>query len=140
MPELPRTNECPYCDRAMRVSQCACDACAVKIEGEFPSIPLGNLPTAHQRFIEMFVLASGNLKEIASHAGVSYPTVRNRLDKVIAALRDEITTEQKRSSIKKTGKTVRGPREKGKDVGKSSHKQRAGVPDGPSVAEIIKQI
>ena len=38
----------------------------------------------------MFVLAGGNLKVIAEQTGVSYPTVRSRLDKVIAALRDEI--------------------------------------------------
>jgi hypothetical protein len=44
----------------------------------------------HQRFIEMFVLASGNLKAIAEQAGVSYPTVRSRLDKIIDALRQVI--------------------------------------------------
>ena len=45
----------------------------------------------HQRFIEMFVLAGGNLKEIAEQVGVSYPTIRSRLDKVIDALRAEIS-------------------------------------------------
>jgi hypothetical protein len=38
----------------------------------------------------MFVLASGSLKEIAEKTGVSYPTVRSRLDKVIEVLRAEI--------------------------------------------------
>ena len=38
----------------------------------------------------MFVLAGGNLKQIAEQTGVSYPTVRSRLDKVIDALRAEI--------------------------------------------------
>jgi hypothetical protein len=52
---------------------------------------LGDLPVEHQRFIEMFVLASGSLKEIAEKTGVSYPTVRSRLDKVIEALRKEIS-------------------------------------------------
>lgn len=56
---------------------------------------LGNLPVEHQRFIEMFVLAGGSLKEIAEQTGVSYPTVRSRLDKVIEALRNEIAATQK---------------------------------------------
>ena len=38
----------------------------------------------------MFVLSGGNLKEIAEQVGVSYPTIRSRLDKVIDALRGEI--------------------------------------------------
>lgn len=56
---------------------------------------LGSLPVDHQRFIEMFLLAGGSLKEIAQQTGVSYPTVRSRLDKVIDSLRDEIAKRQR---------------------------------------------
>lgn len=38
-------------------------------------------------FIKKFVLASGSLKEVASVYGVSYPTVRLRLDRVIQKIR-----------------------------------------------------
>ena len=34
-------------------------------------------------FIKRFVMASGSLKEIAGQYGVTYPTVRLRLDKLI---------------------------------------------------------
>lgn len=74
----------------MVVTRMTCEACSVSIEAEFPAARLGNLPVEHQRFIEMFVLASGSLKQIAEQTGVSYPTVRNRLDKVIEALRGQI--------------------------------------------------
>lgn len=87
--------ECPYCQSGMTVSQMRCHACEVTIEAAFPTARLANLPTEHQRFIEIFVLASGSLKEIAEQTGVSYPTVRSRLDKVIAALREEIGRTQK---------------------------------------------
>ena len=43
----------------------------------------------------MFVLAGGNLKEIAEQVGVSYPTVRSRLDKIIESLRGEIGKTQR---------------------------------------------
>ncbi len=56
---------------------------------------LADLPVEHQRFIEMFVLAGGNLKEIAEQVGVSYPTVRSRLDKVIEMLRGKIAKTQR---------------------------------------------
>ncbi len=38
----------------------------------------------------MFVLAAGSLKELVEQTGVSHPTVRSRLEKVIEALRVEI--------------------------------------------------
>ena len=90
MPEEPIGNECPYCGAPMTVTRMTCHGCAVSIEAPFPMPRLGTLPVEHQRFIEMFVLASGSLKEIAAQTGVSYPTVRSRLDKVIEALRSEI--------------------------------------------------
>lgn len=86
----PVTNHCPYCDRAMQVTRMTCPSCEVSIEAGFPAPRLARLPVEHQRFIEMFVLASGNLKAIAEQAGVSYPTVRSRLDKIIDALRHVI--------------------------------------------------
>jgi hypothetical protein len=35
------------------------------------------------QFIKRFILASGSLKKMASQYGISYPTVRNRLDRLI---------------------------------------------------------
>ncbi len=68
----------------------ACTQCQISVEAAFPETRLGNLLIEHQRFIEMFVLASGSLKEIAKQTGVSYPTVRSRLDRIIEELRFRI--------------------------------------------------
>jgi len=38
-------------------------------------------------FVRRFVLASGSLKEMAADYGVSYPTIRQRLDALIANIR-----------------------------------------------------
>ena len=48
---------------------------------------LGNLEEEDLVFIKRFLLASGSLKEIAKQYGVSYPTVRLRLDKLIQKIR-----------------------------------------------------
>ncbi len=84
------SHDCPYCGSGMTVTQMSCGNCRISVQAEFPMLRLASLPVEHQRFIEMFMLAGGNLKEIAEHAGVSYPTIRSRLDKVIEALRGEI--------------------------------------------------
>ena len=44
-------------------------------------------------FIKKFVLASGSLKEMAAQYGVSYPTVRLRLDRLIQKIRLSDTAE-----------------------------------------------
>ena len=94
-PEKPLTNECPYCTAPMSITRMSCARCHVAIEAEFPMSRLGRLPVEHQRFIEMFVLAGGSLTEIAEQVGVSYPTIRSRLDKVIESLRAEIGKTQR---------------------------------------------
>src|SRR3954467_2734414 len=86
----PITNHCPYCERAMQVTRMTCTSRWVSVAADFPAPGPARLPVEHQRFIEMFVLASGNLKAIAEQTGVSYPTVRSRLDKIIDALRQVI--------------------------------------------------
>jgi hypothetical protein len=109
--DRPVGNECPYCGGAMAVTRMTCGHCRVAIEAAFPMSRLGTLPVEHQRFIEMFLLAGGNLKEIAEQVGVSYPTIRSRLDKVIDALRGEIAkTQRVRGNVldafKPAGKTA----------------------------------
>ena len=49
------------------------------------SIPawMADLEDQDLTFIKKFILASGSLKEVASVYGVSYPTVRLRLDRLI---------------------------------------------------------
>lgn len=49
--------------------------------------PLLSLPREDLDFITRLVLCSGSLKDLAAAYGVSYPTIRSRLDKVIQRLR-----------------------------------------------------
>jgi hypothetical protein len=49
---------------------------------------LGVLNEEDLRFLQRFLLASGSLKALAAGYGVSYPTVRSRLDRLIAKVRE----------------------------------------------------
>ncbi len=53
--------------------------------------PLAYLDAQELEFITRFVLASGSLKEVAKQYGVSYPTLRGRLDKLIEKLQQART-------------------------------------------------
>lgn len=56
------------------------------MRGDFPLPPMCRLGGEDQQFVLAFVLRSGSLKEMARLYGVSYPTVRNRLDGLIERL------------------------------------------------------
>jgi hypothetical protein len=110
----------------------ACSRCGVAIEGQFPPARLGNLPSEHQRFIEMFILASGNLKVIAKETAVSYPTVRSRLNKVIDSLRAEISL-----TVPSTGTILDALAEVD---GVGSRKRTVAVADPAAAGKLIKSI
>jgi hypothetical protein len=48
---------------------------------------VSNVTAEDLTFVRSFVLASGSLKAVAAEYGVSYPTIRIRLDQVIERLR-----------------------------------------------------
>jgi hypothetical protein len=50
-------------------------------------MPLRHLDDDDLEFVQRLVLASGSLKDVATAYGVSYPTIRGRLDKLIGRLR-----------------------------------------------------
>jgi len=58
----------------------------MQLEGSFQVPPLLRLPPEDLDFVLAFVRASGSLKAMAAHFGQSYPTIRNRLDGIIARL------------------------------------------------------
>ncbi|HJZ90806.1 MAG TPA: DUF2089 family protein [Gemmataceae bacterium] len=56
---------------------------------ERPELPawLAALDDEDRQFLKRFLLASGSLKDLAAQYGISYPTVRARLDRLIAKAR-----------------------------------------------------
>jgi len=52
------------------------------IEGQFELPPLAKLEINDQVFIAAFIKAHGSIKEMEKYFGVSYPTIKNRLNKI----------------------------------------------------------
>jgi hypothetical protein len=70
------------------VNRLSCRACQTEVSGQYGLPTLARLAADDQAFVRQFVKASGSLKEMARLMQVSYPTVRNRLDAVIAKLNE----------------------------------------------------
>ncbi|THB74392.1 MAG: DUF2089 domain-containing protein [Desulfobacteraceae bacterium] len=91
---MKKSSDCPYCHDKMRITRYRCDSCEISIEGHFSSSALSRLSDTHQQFIELFVLSSGSLKQMAQNLGITYPTVRNRLDEVIGSLKAQMKASE----------------------------------------------
>ncbi|MGV8083713.1 MAG: DUF2089 domain-containing protein [Coriobacteriia bacterium] len=58
----------------------------VTIEGEFELPPLARLSYEDQVFVSEFVRSHGSIKDMERAFGVSYPTVKNRLNRIAEQL------------------------------------------------------
>ena len=77
---------CPNCNAPLSVNRMACPTCKLSLEGEFEVSPLGKLGPDDQAFVIAFVRHHGSLKRMESIFGISYPTVKNRLNAISAKL------------------------------------------------------
>lgn len=77
---------CPNCSASLSVNRMACPTCKLSLEGEFEVSPLGKLGPDDQAFVIAFVRHHGSLKKMESIFGISYPTVKNRLNAISAKL------------------------------------------------------
>lgn len=96
MIQLPE--RCPFCSAAITtVKQYRCNSCGVTFDGHFAlpeaAHPLTQLSQAQLDFVLAFVRCEGKLNRLEGELGVSYPTVRNRLNEVIMALGGEPQVE-----------------------------------------------
>jgi hypothetical protein len=82
--EVP--GKCPVCNANVEVTRITCRDCRTVIEGRFQMCKFCRLTTEQKNFIDVFIKCGGNIKEVEKELGVSYPTVKNRLENVAVAL------------------------------------------------------
>lgn len=70
----------------MQVVRLHCRRCGTGVDGRFDLCKFCALSAEQQQFVETFLLARGNLREMERELGVSYPTVRGRLEAILQSL------------------------------------------------------
>ncbi len=80
--------KCPSCQMQLKVRSLHCGECGTEVTGSYDLPLLARLDERDQQFILQFVGCSGSLKEMARQMKLSYPTVRNMLDELIARLNE----------------------------------------------------
>lgn len=94
---------CPVCGDALNVTSLKCGSCNIEISGNFTLSKFDSLSKSEIKFIELFLVNQGNIKEMEKELQVSYPTVKKQLDSIISklGLQSKYTTLTKEEIIAK---------------------------------------
>ncbi len=77
---------CPVCSGELAVTRLRCGDCGTVIEGEFGVGRFARLTREQTVVLESFLRSRGNLRDMERELGISYPTVRVRVEALIRAL------------------------------------------------------
>ncbi len=77
---------CPICSGELAVTRLHCRSCGTTLEGDFNVGRFARLSRDQFALLESFLRSRGNLKEMERELGISYPTVRARVDALLRAL------------------------------------------------------
>lgn len=88
----PMPGRCPVCGDVLEATRLHCRQCDTTIEGHFSMERLSRLNAEQLSFVETFLRCEGTIKRVERELGVSYPTVRARLEDIIRTLGFEVVS------------------------------------------------
>ncbi|REE91632.1 hypothetical protein A8990_104140 [Paenibacillus taihuensis] len=84
--KYPLITQCPVCEHPLHAAKLECGHCRTTIENDFELSKLALLSPEQLHFAITFLVNRGNIKEVEKELGISYPTVRGKLNDIITAL------------------------------------------------------
>ncbi len=90
----PAPTECPVCHHDLLVTRMVCRNCGSALEGRFGLGRLFQLTPDQRHFVEIFIRCEGKLNRVQEELGLSYPTVRGRLEDVIRAMGYDLASSE----------------------------------------------
>lgn len=93
----------PVSGKPLYISELSCDESGVTIRGRFEVSRYAKLEPDQAHFLETFLRCRGVLSSVERELGISYPTVRARLDALLNALglapvKDEVRRDPKKTA------------------------------------------
>ncbi|MGC8834851.1 MAG: DUF2089 domain-containing protein [Armatimonadota bacterium] len=79
-------HKCPVCQGELMAAELACPSCGTRIQGSFSMCRFCRLDAEQLMFLEVFLRCRGVIRDVERLLGVSYPTVRAKLDSLLEAL------------------------------------------------------
>lgn len=99
-------SKCPVCGNKLSITKLSCHKCSTSIDGDFQPCEFCSLPVEDLDFVKVFIKCRGSIKDVERELGISYPTVRSKLDAVIKSLGLEPTAKEsiKENELKKAAR------------------------------------
>ncbi|MGE5140010.1 MAG: DUF2089 domain-containing protein [Rudaea sp.] len=79
-------DKCPACGGQIVITECRCRDCNLQMRGQFQPGLFSALSEDQLTFVRIFLRVRGNLSEVEKVLGISYPTIRNKLDEINGVL------------------------------------------------------
>lgn len=100
---------CPSCSGKMLVTEFCCSDCKTTVRGSFDLPVFSSLAPAEESFLRVFLAARGSIKEVERQLGISYPTVKARLEALLNKLGlGALQAEAKQRRLEILGRLERG--------------------------------
>ncbi len=77
---------CPVCANELAITRLHCGSCGTTLEGDFSVGRFGRIDREQTALLESFLRSRGNLREMERELGISYPTIRARVEALVRAL------------------------------------------------------
>lgn len=84
---------CPVCGKEYFIRTLECNGCHTKLDGKFAPGVFSNLDKEQTEFVLKFLKNHGNIQKVGKELGISYPTVKNRINKILKALGEDTPSE-----------------------------------------------
>ena len=91
---------CPTCTSSLKVTELSCTNCSTVVHGHYDPCPFCQLSPKNLAFMIEFVKNRCNVKEMERELGVSYWTIRSKLDEVITQFGFEKSDDSQKKRIK----------------------------------------
>lgn len=95
---------CPVCGETLAVTRLHCRGCDTTIEGRFAIGAFDRLKPEQLAFAETFIRCEGKLNRMEKELGLSYPTLRSRLNELIGAMGFEVGQEDVPAALSDDGR------------------------------------
>ena len=108
--KLTAPTHCPVCGGEYEITKLTCKKCGSELCGHFSGCEFCELSEEDSFFVLTFLKCRGSIKDVEKQLGISYPTVRSKLDNIIKRLGLKSTVsaqdlkEQRQNIIDRLGK------------------------------------
>jgi hypothetical protein len=84
MNKIPK--KCPACNANLNITRLSCPDCGTEVTGSFTPDLFSRLSSNDYDFVVLFLKTKGNIKEMERELGISYWTIRSKLNEIVEQL------------------------------------------------------